>query len=158
VVLEFHIATGSSVPIYRQIVDHVRRSVATGDLVPGAQLPSVRALAEQLVINPNTVARAYSDLVREGVVQSHAGKGLFIAPRRQLLSPEERALRLDQALDTFLNEVLFLDFSQTEILELLKRKLNEIAAPPSAPAAPSAPTVPAASARPASLSRTGSEI
>ncbi len=124
--LEIHISTGSNVPLYRQIIDQVRRAVASGDLPAGAQLPSVRTLAEQLVINPNTVARAYGDLAREGVVESHAGKGLFIAARRQIFSEEERLRRLEAALDSFLNEVLFLDFSHGEILDLVKRKLKEV--------------------------------
>jgi GntR family transcriptional regulator len=66
------------------------------------------------------------DLAREGVVESHAGKGLFIAARRQIFSEEERLRRLESALDSFLNEVLFLDFSHGEILDLVKRKLKEV--------------------------------
>ena len=124
--LEFQIVTGSSTPVYRQIGDQVRKAVASGTLRAGDQLPSVRALAEHLVINPNTVARAYGDLAREGVVESHPGKGLFIARRRQILSEAERRRRLDQAVETFLNEIILLDFTQAEILSLLKEKLSEL--------------------------------
>ena len=124
--LEFIIVTGSNVPIYRQIVEQVRKAVATGELEAGKQLPSVRALAELLVINPNTVARAYNDLVHEGVLASQPGKGLFVAERIQKFSPEERLRRLDQALDMFLQEVLFLDFSPAEIRELLNQKLTAL--------------------------------
>lgn len=125
--LDFQIVTGSNVPIYRQIVDQVRRAISMGTLAPGDQLPSVRALAENLVVNPNTVAKAYSSLTQEGVLEGHAGKGLFVAARRQLLSPEERKRRLELALNSFLNEVLFLDFSPDEIIELLQKKLDELA-------------------------------
>ncbi len=124
--IEFRIATGSSAPIYRQIVDAVRRGVASGALQAGEQLPSVRVLAEQLVVNPNTVARAYTDLTRDGVLDSQAGKGLFVAPRRVVFSSEERARRLDAALETFVHEVLLLGFDRKELLERLKRKLQEI--------------------------------
>ena len=124
--LEFQIITGSSTPVYRQIVDQVRKAVASGALSAGEQLPSVRALAEHLVINPNTVARAYGDLAREGVVESQPGKGLFIAERRQVFSDDERRRRLDQAVETFLNDVVLLDFSQAEILSLLKQRLSEL--------------------------------
>jgi len=124
--LEFQIITGSSTPVYRQIVDQVRKAVASGALRAGEQLPSVRALAEHLVINPNTVARAYGDLTRDGVIESQPGKGLFIAPRRQIFSDDERRRRLDQAIETFLNDVALLDFSQAEILALLKQRLSEL--------------------------------
>jgi GntR family transcriptional regulator len=126
VALEFRVTTGSNIPIYRQIVDQVRKAIATGSLATGEQLPSVRALAEILVINPNTVARAYADLVHEGVLESQAGKGLFVAQRQQKFSRAERKRRLEQALEAFIHEVLFLDFSHQEIIELLQRKLNEI--------------------------------
>lgn len=125
-VIEFRIATGSSAPIYRQIADQVRRGVASGALQAGEQLPSVRVLAEQLVVNPNTVARAYADLTRDGVLDSQAGKGLFVAPRRMVFSGEERARRLEAALETFVHEVLLLGFDRKELLERLKRKLQEI--------------------------------
>lgn len=124
--LEFRIATGSSAPIYRQIVEQIRKAVATGTLAQGEQLPSVRALAELLVINPNTVARAYADLTREGILDSQAGKGLFVASRRQMFSDEERRRRLEQATEVFLSEVAFLDFSRAEILGLLHDKLAEM--------------------------------
>ena len=124
--LEFRIATGSSAPLYRQIVEQVRRAVATGALVAGDQLPSVRVLAETLVINPNTVARAYAELAREGIVETQAGKGLFVASRRQIFSTAERRRRLDQAIEVFLTEVAFLDFSREEILEILQTRLAEL--------------------------------
>lgn len=124
--IEFRIATGSSAPIYRQIADQIRRGVASGALQSGEQLPSVRVLAEQLVVNPNTVARAYADLTRDGVLDSQAGKGLFVAPRRVVFAPEERARRLEAALETFVHEVLLLGFDKKELLERLKRKLQEI--------------------------------
>jgi len=126
VTLEFRIATGSSAPLYRQIVEQVRRAVATGALVAGDQLPSVRVLAETLVINPNTVARAYAELAREGIVETQAGKGLFVASRRQIFSTAERRRRLDQAIEVFLTEVAFLDFSREEILEILQTRLAEL--------------------------------
>ena len=75
--LNIVINTGSATPIYKQITDQVRLAVATGKLAVGDQLSSVRALAEELVVNPNTVARAYTDLAREGLIESRAGRGVF---------------------------------------------------------------------------------
>lgn len=124
--LEFQISPGSSTPIYRQIIDQVRKGVATGSWSEGDQLPSVRALAEQLVINPNTVAHAYAELVRNGVAESKPGKGLFITKRRQVFSKEERLRRSNEALDQFLSEMVFLDFSLDEIQAMLERKRSKI--------------------------------
>lgn len=119
------ITTGSSVPIYRQIVDQIRLAVATGQLELGEQIPSVRALAEQLLINPNTVARAYADLVREGTLDAHKGKGLFAARRRPVYTKAERLRRLDPVLDAFVNEGIHLGFTAEELREALERKLRQ---------------------------------
>ena len=122
--LEIQVTTGSTTPIYWQIVDQVCKAVETGGLAPGDPLPSVRALAERLVVNPNTVARAYGDLVRDGILDSQRGKGLYVARRRQVFSDEERERRLDQALDVFLHEVRLLDFGPADVLARLERKMT----------------------------------
>jgi len=124
--LELSIATGSSVPIYKQITDQVCLAIAAGQLAPGDPLPSVRAVAERLVVNPNTVARAYADLARDGRVVTQPGRGLTVAPRRQILSEEERRRRLDAALDEFVRAVVFLDFGHEEIGRHLAEKLMKI--------------------------------
>ena len=128
--LEISVTTGSTVPIYRQIVDQVCRAVATGQLVPGEQVPSVRALAEQLVINPNTVARTYADLIREGVLEAQKGKGVFVARRRPVYTRAERLRRLEATLDAFVNEGVRLGFTPEEMREALERKLREFAPTP----------------------------
>jgi GntR family transcriptional regulator len=124
----FHInvTTGAGTPIYRQIVDQVRLAVATGTLAPGETLPSVRSLAEQLVINFNTVAKAYAELVREGVLESLQGKGFFVAHKRQIYSRAERLRRLRQALDSFIHEAVVLDFSAEDIKKAVDEKLAEL--------------------------------
>jgi GntR family transcriptional regulator len=125
----FHIniTTGSGTPIYRQIGDQVRLGVATGGLAPGDPLPSVRALADRLLINANTVAKAYADLVRDGVVESQQGLGFFVASqKRQVYSRAERRRRLTQALDTFVHEAVFLDFTAEEIRKAVDDKLAEL--------------------------------
>lgn len=122
---DFSIATGSDVPIYRQIIDQVCRAIATGELAPGAQLPSVRALAEQLLINPNTIRKTYADLIREGILESHQGKGVFVARRRTVYTKAERARRIDAALEAFVNEGVYLGFTPEELHEALTRKLHQ---------------------------------
>ena len=127
---DISISTGGPVPIYRQIVDQVCRAVATGQLVPGEQVPSVRALAEQLVINPNTVARTYADLIREGVLEAQKGKGVFVARRRPVYTKAERLRRLEASLDGFVNEGVRLGFTPEELRDALERKLREFAPTP----------------------------
>ena len=108
--LMIQIATGDPRPIGRQIVDAVRMKVATGELSPGDQLPSVRGLAQQLTINPNTVAKAYAELTTEGWLESRQGMGLYVAAPRQRLSDDERERRLDDAIGRFVNDVVPLGF------------------------------------------------
>jgi GntR family transcriptional regulator len=124
--VEITITTGSTVPIYRQIADQICRGVATGQLAPGEQVPSVRALAEQLVLNPNTVARTYADLIREGVLEAHIGKGVFVARRgrRPVYTKAERLRRVNATLEAFVNEGIYLGFTPEELREALERKLR----------------------------------
>ncbi len=117
------IATGDPRPIHRQIVDGVRRLIASGELTLGANLPSVRGLALQLGINPNTVAKAYSELTAEGWLDARAGLGLFVAAPRQRLSDEERARRLDEALTRFVGDVIALDYPAGVVLERVAGEL-----------------------------------
>src|SRR6267154_6110605 len=95
--LGFSVTAASNIPIYRQIIQHIRRAVVLGQLKLGEQLPAVRTLAETLVINPNTVARAYQELIRDGVLESRAGRGVFVSERRQVFADAERVRRLQQA-------------------------------------------------------------
>src|SRR6266436_1089431 len=120
-----NITTGSGTPIYRQIVDQVRLAVATGTLAAGHAMPSVRSLAERLLLNANTVVKAYAELVRDGVLESQQGMGFFVAERRQIYSKAERLRRLRQAVDSFIHEAVFLDFSAEEIRNTVEEKLTE---------------------------------
>ncbi len=124
--LEISIVTGSAAPIYRQIVDQVCRAVATGKLAAGEQMPSVRTLAEQLVLNPNTVGRAYADLIREGVLEGQQGRGVFVAQRRPVYTRAERLRRLEPSLEGFVNDGIHLGFSPDELREALERKLRRL--------------------------------
>jgi GntR family transcriptional regulator len=120
------LTTGSGTPIYRQIIEQVRLGVATRALVAGDSMPSVRTLAEQNLVNPNTVVKAYAELVREGVLESHHGKGFFVAEKRQVYSRAERLRRLRQAVEAFVHEAVFLDFTPDEIRQVVNEKLNDL--------------------------------
>ena len=104
--LAITIAPGDGRSIAGQIVDGIRRRVSSGELAVGAQLPSVRGLAQQLAVNPNTVSKAYGELVAGGWLISRAGLGLYVAAQRDQLSALERDRRLDAAVDRFVNDVV----------------------------------------------------
>jgi len=123
---DIQIAPNSSVPIFKQIVDQVRLAVATGAVDAGHQLPSVRALAQRLVVNPNTVARAYADLTREGFLDTQQGKGVFIAPQRQVYTKAERLRRLEGPLDEFVRQALSLGFEAEELYQAVDRKIVQL--------------------------------
>lgn len=109
------IATGDTRPIVRQITDSVRMKISTGEIEPGDQLPSVRGLAQQLGINPNTVAKAYAELTTEGWLEARQGLGLYVAPLRQRLSQGERERRLDEAVQRFVCDVVPLNVTVDDI-------------------------------------------
>jgi GntR family transcriptional regulator len=124
----FHITitTGSGTPIYRQIIEQAKLGVATGTLATGDVMPSVRSLAEQNLVNPNTVVKAYAELVRDGVLESRHGKGFFVAEKRQVYSRAERLRRLRQAVDAFVHEAVILDFTADEIRQAVNEKLADL--------------------------------
>jgi GntR family transcriptional regulator len=111
------IVTGDPRPIFRQIVDGLTLKIVSGELPPGTRLPSVRSLAMELVINPNTVARAFAELTSEGLIESRQGVGVFVCERRPRLHDLERDRRLEEALQLFVGSVLSLGFDPDEILE-----------------------------------------
>ena len=123
--LNLAINTGSATPIYKQITDQVRLAVATGRLAVGDQLTSVRALAEELVVNPNTVARAYTDLAREGLIESRAGRGVFLTRKRKMFTREEGRRRLEPLLEGLIGEAMVMDFTREELREAFEKKLNQ---------------------------------
>jgi GntR family transcriptional regulator len=113
-------------PIYAQIVDSVRHLVATGELKPGEQLPTVRDLAAQLGVNVNTVARAYDMLDKAGVISTQQGRGCYIADRpdeQQLGRHRRRALRA--IAEQTLLEALSLGYTVGEVEEALTEQLKQ---------------------------------
>src|ERR1022692_1149214 len=93
-----HIDTSSRLPIYQQLVQQIREAIARGELKPEESLPSVRHLSRDLVINPNTVSRAYNELERDGLLVSRPGLGIYVAQPRNDLSRAARDRRLTEQL------------------------------------------------------------
>ena len=125
--LMIQIATGDPRPISKQIVDAIRMKIATAELEPGDQLPSVRGLAQQLTINPNTVSKAYADLATEGWLESRQGLGLYVAPPRQRLSHDEREKRMGEAVSRFVHDVIALDYPADEAVARIELELSAFA-------------------------------
>lgn len=120
--MQLHISTHDGVPVYLQIVNQVKYLVAAGRLAPGEELPAIRGLAGQLVINPNTVARAYLELEREGVVVKRHGSGTYISDEGSPLARRERRKILIQRADALLSEASHLEVELPEIIALLKER------------------------------------
>lgn len=114
--MEFRIDPASRLPIYRQLGNQIREAVARGRLRPGEQLPSVRDLSRTLVVNPNTVARVYTELEREGVLHTRQGLGVFVAEPKAELTKRARKERLEELLDRLLTEAVYLGFSAEEVV------------------------------------------
>lgn len=119
----------SDVPIFRQIVRQIQQAIFAGKLQRGEQLPSVRALAETLVVNPNTVAKAYQELVASGLVESRSGRGIYVTAKRQVFSKQEEKRRLSQAAQQLCAEAQLFDLSLERLQKLLAAEWRELQAP-----------------------------
>jgi GntR family transcriptional regulator len=122
--MKFQCDPASRVPIYRQLMDQIRQGIARGRLRPGSRLPSVRGLSRELVVNPNTIARAYTELEREGVLNTRQGLGVFVAEPQAELSTAARRERLSAALDRFLTEAVHLGFSADDVVSAVAKRIR----------------------------------
>ena len=119
-----------SQPIYGQIKDGLRRMIVTGALEPGEKLPSVRAMAMDLAINPNTIHRAYSELEAEGFIYSVPGKGSFAAQRKENAGPihgldPNREAKLIKQLRELVAELRYLNYTDSEIIALMREEVGQ---------------------------------
>jgi GntR family transcriptional regulator len=119
---QFRLDNASGVPVYRQLIDQVQAGIATGALGVGHQLPTVRQVAVDLAINPNTVMRAYRELEIRGVLDTQQGTGTFIAFQRPQVNDDDRTRRLDQLIDEFVARAGAGGFTLEHILEALKER------------------------------------
>ena len=120
--MQIRIAPDDGLPIYLQIVNQVKYLIASGRLSPGEEIPPIRVLAQQLLINPNTVARAYLELEREGVVAKKHGSGTYISETASPLARRERLKILQQRIDGLLVEASHLGVGFDELSGLLKQR------------------------------------
>lgn len=116
---QFALDLHSGVPVYRQLIDQVRGGVASGSLAPGDQLPTVRQLAVDLAINPNTVMRAYRELELGGLLETHQGTGTFISDKKLEKKSAERERQLSQMAGEFAARAGAAGFTLEELIDRL---------------------------------------
>ena len=119
----FAIDLHSGVPVYRQLIDQVRSGMASGSLTAGDQLPTVRQLAVDLAINPNTVMRAYRELELGGLLETHQGTGTFIANKKLQKNSPERERQLSQMAGEIAARAGAAGFTLEDLIERLRDML-----------------------------------
>ena len=117
------IGSDSTVPIYEQIIGQVVGVIASGGLKPGDMLPSVREMAGKLLVNPNTVARAYGELERAGLVESRRGTGMLVLPEAASKSTDMRLSLLRERLRPLMRDALGYGLDVDEIIRLVRSEL-----------------------------------
>jgi GntR family transcriptional regulator len=113
----FRLDAGSGVPVYRQLIDQVTGAMASGSLAAGNQLPTVRQVAVDLAINPNTVMRAYREMEIRGILETQQGTGTFISRQKPKRPDAERLRQLTQLVSDFLARAGAAGFTVEELLE-----------------------------------------
>ena len=124
--MQLHISVHDGIPIYLQIMNQIKYLVASGRLGPGDQLPPVRKLAEQLIINPNTVARAYRELESAKVLVTRRGAGVFVSDAGSPLTRREQNRILVERIDVLLAEARQMDVDLEEVVKLLQQRNKRI--------------------------------
>jgi GntR family transcriptional regulator len=124
--VQIRVSTKDGIPIYLQIINQIKYMVASGRLAPGEKLPPVRKLAEQLLINPNTVARAYRELEAANVLNTRQGSGVFVAEGVSPLARREQNKILRERIDLLLAEAKQMNVTTEAVVELIKQQSQHI--------------------------------
>lgn len=122
--MQLHISSADGVPIYLQIVNQVKYLVAAGRLAPGDEMPPIRVLAEQLLVNPNTVARAYRELEAAGLVEKRRTAGTYVSDQGSPLARKERLRILADRVDALLAEASQMNVPVEDVLKLIEQRGN----------------------------------
>jgi GntR family transcriptional regulator len=127
--MNLHISSSDGVPIYLQIVNQVKYLVASGRLGEGEELPAIRTLAEQLLVNPNTVARAYRELELAGVVTKRRTAGTYVSGAGSPLARRERLRILGGRIDALLAEARQMGVDVDDLIELVRQRDSAMGSP-----------------------------
>ena len=127
--MQIRIDNASNRPVYRQIIDQIKRDIAMGRLIKDEKLPTVRQLAAQLTINPNTIAKAYRQLESEGIIVTRPGAGAFIANLDSNLSRAVRKRLLSDELERIAVEAFHMQIERETLLELFKNAAEKLNVP-----------------------------
>src|SRR5215510_7476708 len=122
--MQIHISTADGVPIYQQIVNQIKYLVSSGRLTAGEELPPIRALAEKLVINPNTIARAYRELEIAGIVEKRRTAGTYISDQGSPMARKERLKILSERIDHLLAEAIQMNVSLDDVIRLVNQRFS----------------------------------
>ena len=120
--MHIHISANDGVPIYLQIVNQVKYLIASGRLGAGDELPAIRVLAEKLIVNPNTVARAYRELEAAGIVEKRRTAGTYVSDQGSPLARRERMKILSQRVDALLAEARQMDVGIEDVIKLIEQR------------------------------------
>lgn len=115
----------SGKPVYLQIVEQIKYAAASGTVKAGDPVPGIRPLAEKLRVNRNTVAKAYQELEREGVIETRAGKGCLISENQSPLKKSFRQQVLNEAIDAAIVQAHHFQIDDNELVELIHKRLQE---------------------------------
>jgi GntR family transcriptional regulator len=115
----------SGIPIYRQLIDQIRRLIASGQLVPGSDLPSIRDLAQQHAVNPMTISKAYALLENEGLLIRQRGKPMQVAAVRQVRGKSQKQQLLEPAIEQLVLVAQQLDIDQNQLLKAVEDYLQD---------------------------------
>ena len=127
--MKLHISDSDGVPIYLQIVNQIKYLVASGRLCAGDELPTIRALAEQLVVNPNTIVHAYRELEIAGIVEKRRTAGTYVKGSASPLARQEHRRILGERIDALLAEAKQMDFTTEELFEMIRQREQELLPP-----------------------------
>lgn len=120
--MQIHISQNDGAPIYLQIMNQIKYLVASGRLETGSRLPPVRKLAEQLLVNPNTIARAYRELESDGVLTTRRGSGVFVSDSGSPLAKTEQRKILNDRIDVLLAEARQMDVDLETVIQLIRQR------------------------------------
>jgi GntR family transcriptional regulator len=118
--INFSLDVVNGIPIYRQIIQQVEYAILSGRMKPGDRLPTIRSLAVELKINPNTIAKAYGEMEIRGILSTQVGRGTYISDKKPVPEEDERNQKIQEVLGRFVQEMQNLGVSKEKLIKLIE--------------------------------------